>query len=245
MTKQTGPSLEWCVVRLSDDENWWVDEISDKENWDVEDLGIIDPKQFLHINELLDSMSEFGLDSQIVDDAFFTFEIKEEVKGGKIKLVRVRDSLLKAQDMLFALPDVLDEDKGPYADFLNHVSQIRVTMLNELIEFAEPYTQEEMEEVLSEKHNNDFLEGRRSHFSDELISILEFVPDGFAIDADLEEDDKEEGKEDDYSDLDTELVEVSDKEEKLLPDEDLKWEEEEEKEEETTPYEGGAPDEQV
>ena len=244
MTKQTGPSLEWCVVRLSDDENWWVDEISDKENWDVEDLGIIDPKQFLHINELLDSMSEFGLDSQVIDDAFFTFEIKEEIKGGKIKLERVRDSLLKAQDMLFALPDVLDEEKGPYADFLNHVSQIRVTMLNELIEFAEPYTQEEMEEVLSEKQNNDFLEGRRSPFSDELISILEFVPDGFAIDADLEVDDKEDDKEDDYSDLDAELVEVSDKEEKLLPDEDLKWDEEEEKEEEATPYEGGAPDEE-
>lgn len=242
MTKKTGPSLEWCVVRLSEDENWWVDEISDKENWDTENLGIIDPKQFLHINELLDSMSEFGLDSQLVDDAFFTFEIKEELKGGKIKLFRVRDSLLKAEDMLFALPDVLDEEKGPYADFLNHVSQIRVTMLNELIEFAEPFTQEEMEEVLSEKNNNDFLEGRRSHFSVELISILEFVPDGFAIDADLEVDEKSENG-DDYSDLDAELVEVSDKEEKLLPNEDLKWDEEEEKEKEATPYEGGAPDE--
>ena len=244
MTKKTGPSLEWCIVRLSEDENWWVDEISDKENWDVEDLGIIDPKQFLHINELLDSMSEFGLESQIVDDAFFTFEIKEEVKGGKIKLVRVRDSLLKAEDMLFALPDVLDEEKGPYADFLNHVSQIRVTMLNELIEFTEPYTQEEMEEVLSEKQNNDFLEGRRSHFSDELISILEFVPEGFATDADLEGDDKDEEAEEDYSDLDTELVEVSDKEEKLLPDEDLKWDEDDNKEEEVSSYEGGAPDEE-
>ena len=243
MTKKTGPSLEWCIVRLSEDENWWIDEISDKENWDVDNLGIIDPKQFLHINELLDSMNEFGLDSQLVDDAFFTFEIKEEVKGGKIKLVRVRDSLLKADDMLFALPDVLDEEKGPYADFLNHVSQIRVTMLNELIEFAEPYTQEEMEEVLSEKQNNDFLEGRRSHFSDELISILEFVPDGFAIDSDLEGEDSDEKEEEDYSDLDAELVEVSDKEEKLLPDEDLKWEEDE-KEEEVSSYEGGAPDEQ-
>ncbi len=242
MTKKTGPSLEWCIVRLSEDENWWVDEIRDKENWDADDLGIIDPKQFLHINELLDSMSEFGLDSQLVDDAFFTFEIKEEVKGGKIKLIRVRDSLLKAEDMLFALPDVLDEEKGPYADFLNHVSKIRVTMLNELIEFAEPYTQEEMEEVLSEKNNNDFLEGRRSHFSVELISILEFVPDGFAIDADLEVDEKAENGED-YSDSDTELVEVSDKDEKRLPNEDLKWDEEEEKEKEATPYEGGAPDE--
>jgi hypothetical protein len=220
-----------------------VSEISDKENWDIEDLGIIDPKQFLYINELLDSMNEFGLDSQIVDDAFFTFEIKEELKGGKIKLERVRDSLLKAEDLLFALPDVLDEEKGPYADFLNHISQIRVTMLNDLVDFSESYTQDEMEEVLSEKQNNDFLEGKRSHFSDEIISILEFVPEGYALDDDIKDEDGE-NKDDDYSDIEEELVEVSDKEEKLLPNEDLKWEEDEEKEEEATPYEGGAPDEE-
>ena len=220
-----------------------MSEISDKENWDIEDLGIIDPKQFLYINELLDSMNEFGLDSQIVDDAFFTFEIKEELKGGKIKLERVRDSLLKAEDLLFALPDVLDEEKGPYADFLNHISQIRVTMLNDLVDFSESYTQDEMEEVLSEKQNNDFLEGKRSHFSDEIISILEFVPEGYALDDDIKDEDGE-NKDDDYSDIEEELVEVSDKEEKLLPNEDLKWEEDEEKEEEATPYEGGAPDEE-
>ena len=214
--KKTGPRLDWCVDRLGKDENWWVESISDKENWDVEDLGIIDPKQFLHINELIDSMTEFGLDSQLIDEAFFTFEIAEEVKGGMIKLVR--------------------------ADFLNHISSVRVSMLNELIEFTDPYTQEEMEEVLAEKENNDFLEAKRSHFSEELLSILEFVPEGFAIDSDLEEDNENSSKkEEDYSDLETGLVEVSDKEEKLLPDEDLKWEEEER--EETTPYEGGAPDE--
>ena len=37
-------------------------------------------------------------------------------------------------------------------------------MLNDLIDFTEPYTQEEMEEVLAEKENNDFLEAKRSHF---------------------------------------------------------------------------------
>ena len=240
--KKTGPSLDWCIVRIGDDKNWWVYSISDNENWDVENLGIIDPKQFLHINELLDSMTEFGLESQFIDEAFFTFAIDSEKESGLVKLVRVRDSLLKAEDMLFALPDVLDEEKGPYADFLNHVSKIRVSMLNELIDFVEPYTLEEMEEVLAEKQNNDFLEGKRSHFSDELFSILEFVPEGFAIDADLEEDDNKNKEDEDYSDLDTELIEVSDKEEKLLPDSDLKWDEEEEKED-TTPYEGGAPDE--
>jgi len=241
--KKTSPSLDWCIVRCDDNNKWWVDSISDAENWDIENLGIIDPKQFIYINELLDSMTEFGLQSQLVDEAFFTFEISEEVPGKKVKLERVRDSLLKAEDLLFALPDVLDEEKGPYADFLNHVTQIRVTMLNDLIEFSEPYTIEEMEEVLSEKQNNDFLEGRRSHFSDELVAILEFVPDGFQIDSDLddEQDEDKEGEED-YSDLESHLVEVSDKDEKLLPDEDLKWEEED-REEEVTSYEGGAPDE--
>ena len=239
--KKTSPSLDWCIVRCDEKKKWWVDSISDNENWDIEDLGIIDPKQFLYINELLDSMTEFGLESQLIDEAFFTFEISEELKDEKVRLDRVRDSLLKAEDMLFALPDVLDEEKGPYADFLSHVSQVRVSMLNDLIEFAEPYTIEEMEEVLSEKLNNDYLEGRRSHFRDELIAILEFVPDGFELDSDLDEESSGEEKGEDYSDLDSELLDISDKEEKLLPDEDLKWDEEEEKEE-TTPYEGGAPD---
>ena len=238
--KKTSPSLDWCIVRCDEKKKWWVDSISDNENWDIEDLGIIDPKQFLYINELLDSMTEFGLESQLIDEAFFTFEISEELKGDKVRLDRVRDSLLKAEDMLFALPDVLDEEKGPYADFLSHVSQIRVSMLNELIEFAEPYTLEEMEEVLSEKLNNDYIEGRRSHFSDELIAILEFVPGGFELDSDLDEERDGDGEGEDYSDLDSELLDISDKEEKLLPDEDLKWDEEEK--EETTPYEGGAPD---
>jgi len=238
--KKTSPSLDWCIVRCDKKKKWWVDSISDNENWDIEDLGIIDPKQFLYINELLDSMTEFGLESQLIDEAFFTFEISDELKGDKVRLDRVRDSLLKAEDMLFALPDVLDEEKGPYADFLSHVSQIRVSMLNELIEFAEPYTLEEMEEVLSEKLNNDYIEGRRSHFSDELIAILEFVPDGFELDSDLDEERDGDGEGEDYSDLDSELLDISDKEEKLLPDEDLKWDEEEK--EETTPYEGGAPD---
>ncbi len=241
--KKTSPSLDWCVVRCDEEKKWWVDSISDSENWDIEDLGIIDPKQFLYINELLDSMTEFGLQSQMVDEAFFTFEITEELKKEKVRLERVRDSLLKAEDMLFALPDVLDEEKGPYADFLSHVSQVRVSMLNELIEFTEPYTMEEMEEVLSEKLNNDFLEGRRSHFSDELIAILEFVPDGFEIDADLDDDDDNEDNGEDYSDIDTHLIDISEKDEKLLPDEDLKWDDDEDREEEASPYEGGAPDE--
>ena len=107
--KKTGPSLDWCIVRLGDDNNWWVESISDNENWDLDDLGIIDPKQFLHISELLDSMTEFGLESQLVDEAFFTFEISEEIEGSLVKLIRVRDSLLKAEDCLLYTSDAADD----------------------------------------------------------------------------------------------------------------------------------------
>lgn len=240
--EKTGPRLDWCVVRLNEDGCWWVDEISDDVNWDVDGLGIIDPKQFLHMNELLDSMTEYGLEAEIVDDAFFTFEIAEEVKGGRTRLTRVRDSLLKAEDMLFALPDVMDEDKGPYADFLTHVTTLRVKMLNELIDFAEPFAIEEMEEVLGERQNNDFLAGKRTHFYEEVVSILEFVPEGYALDQDIGEEGDEEDEED-YSDLDTGSVETNEKEEeRMVRSEDLKWEEEESLSEEPAPYEGGAPD---
>jgi hypothetical protein len=136
----------------------------------------------------------------------------------------------------------MDEDKGPYADFLTHISILRVKMLNDLINFTEPFTLDEMEEVLAERYNNDYLEGRRTHFYIEVESILEFVPEGFALDHDIKDED-EEGKEEDYSDLDTSTVESGDKEEeKMLRTEDLKWVEEE-REKEPTRYEDSAPDE--
>ena len=58
--------LDWCNVRLGEDKNWWVNEISDNVNWDVDGLGIIDPKQFFHMNELLDSMTEYGLNNSFI-----------------------------------------------------------------------------------------------------------------------------------------------------------------------------------
>ena len=84
--KKTSPSLDWCVVRCDNESKWWVDSISDAENWDIEDLGIIDPKQFIYINELLDSMTEFGLQSQLVDEAFLPLRSPKKCQKKKSNL---------------------------------------------------------------------------------------------------------------------------------------------------------------
>lgn len=207
--------------------NWWIHEISDSVHWDADGLGIIDPRQFQYIIDLLEPLSDYGLQNELVDDAFYSFGIDKVEKDKTVLLKRVQDSILESEDPLFALPDVLDEEKGPYADLLDHITKLRVKMLNDLIDFAQILTVEELEEEIREAQNADFLEGRASHFFSELTAILEYIPEGFELDDDDESKPKseEEELEKDLADVDA----VTD--EKIEEDETMKWDEEEEEDE--------------
>lgn len=208
--------------------NWWIHEISDSVHWDADGLGIIDPRQFQYIIDLLEPLSDYGLQNELVDDAFYSFSIDKVEKDKTVLLKRVQDSILESEDPLFALPDVLDEEKGPYADLLDHITKLRVKMLNDLIDFSQNLTVEELEEEIREAQNADFLEGRVSHFFSELTAILEYIPEGFELDDYDESKPKSEDEEleKDLADVDA----VTD--EKIEEDETMKWDEEEEEEEE-------------
>ena len=41
---------------------------------------------------------------------------------------RVKDSLFESDEKLFALADTLDEENGPYADLLDHLTRGRVML---------------------------------------------------------------------------------------------------------------------
>ena len=225
MSKPTN-KLTWCKARLGEDMNWWIHEISDSVHWDADGLGIIDPRQFQYIIDLLEPLSDYGLQNELVDDAFYSFGIDKVEKDKTVLLKRVQDSILESEDPLFALPDVLDEEKGPYADLLDHITKLRVKMLNDLIDFSQNLTVEELEEEIREAQNADFLEGRVSHFFSELTAILEYIPEGFELDDYDESKPKSEDEEleKDLADVDA----VTD--EKIEEDETMKWEEEEEEE---------------
>lgn len=232
MSKPTN-KLTWCKARLGEDMNWWIHEISDSVHWDADGLGIIDPRQFQYIIDLLEPLSDYGLQNELVDDAFYSFSIDKVEKDKTVLLKRVQDSILESEDPLFALPDVLDEEKGPYADLLDHITKLRVKMLNDLIDFSQNLTVEELEEEIREAQNADFLEGRVSHFFSELTAILEYIPEGFELDDYDESKPKSEDEEleKDLADVDA----VTD--EKIEEDETMKWEEEEEEEEADEDYE--------
>lgn len=219
MAKATS-TLDWCIVRLGEDHNWWVDETSDPVRWDVDGLSIIDPRQLSHLIELVDPLRDYGFDQDIMERAFILFRIEKDLGGGKVRLKRTKESLFESEEKLFVLPDVLDEENGPYADLLDLLTRCRVKMLNDLFDFESKLTVDEVEDELREAQNSSFIEGRAVHAFEEITAILDFMPAGY------ESDDEKPAKSTEEDDDLPELDEAE--EEKLKNDESLKWDDDEE-----------------
>jgi hypothetical protein len=219
-------ALDWCVVRLGDDHNWWVAETSDPVRWDVDGLSIVDPRQVQHLIELVDPLRDYGFDQDIFEAAFIPFRIDKDLGSGKVRLRRMKESLFESDEKLFALPDVLDEENGPYADLLDHLTRCRVKMLNDLFKFEAKLSVDEVEDEIREDQNSSFIQGKAIHYFDELTAILDYMPAGY----DPDEETPAKGVEDESDDDDLPELDEAE-EEKLKNDETLKWDEDEEEEE--------------
>ncbi len=223
---KSSTTLDWCIVRLGEDHNWWVDEVSDPVRWDVDGLSIVDPRQVDHLIELVEPLRDYGFDQDIMEAAFISFRIERDLGDGRIRLKRFKDSFFESDEKLFILADTIDEENGPYADLLDHVTRCRVKMLNDLFDFEAKLTVDEVEEEIREEQNASFIEGKAIHAFEELTSILDYVPAGWDTDEDAaEKSSADEPDDDDLPELDEE------EEERLKNDESLKWDEEEEDEE--------------
>lgn len=221
---KSSPQLEWCIVRLGEDHNWWVEEVSDPVRWDVDGLSIIDPRQVQHIIELVEPMQEYGFDQDLMERAFIPFRIEKDLGHGRVRLVRVKDSLFESEEKLFALPDLLDEENGPYADFLDHITRLRVKALNDLFDFEQKLSIDEVEDEIREARNIDFMEGKAVHVFTEITAILDYTPAGWEGE---EEGERPVRKEDDLEGEDLPQLDEAE-EERLKNDQSLKWDEDEE-----------------
>lgn len=220
--------LDWCIVHLGEDLNWWVDETSDEIHWDVDALGIIDPRQLGHVLDLLEPLREYGYDPETAEGVFLTFRIDKEVKGHKVRLLRINESIFETEEQVFALPDMTDEDKSVYADFLDQISKARVKMLNDLIEFDQSLTVDELEEAIRERQNADYFEGRAVHPFNEITAILEYVPDGYELDIDEEPSNMGQGE--DLEDI-PDFEDEEEEDESIEEDETMRWDDDEDEEE--------------
>ena len=222
--------LDWCIVRLGEDHNWWVDEVSDPIRWDTDGLSIVDPRQAAHLIELCEPLRDYGFDQDLFEAAFIPFRIEKEAGKGRVRLKRVKDSLFDSDEKLFILADVVDDENGPFADLLDHLTRCRVKLLNDVFKFESKLTVDEVEDELREEQNASFIEGKAVHVFDELCAILDFTPAGF--DEDEDEADRAAASEDDADIDDADLPDVDDEDdESIKNDASLKWDEDEEEDE--------------
>jgi len=215
-------TLDWAIVRLGEDHNWWVAETSDPVRWDVDGLSIVDPRQLQHLIELVDPLRDYGFDQDVFEAAFIPFRIDKDLGNAKVRLKRVKESLFESDEKLFSLPDILDEENGPYADLLDHLTRCRVKLLNDLFNFESKLSVDEVEDEIREDQNSAFIQGKAVHTFEELTAILDYMPAGYDTDEEAPAKDVEDEGDDDLPELDEA------EEEKLKNDESLKWDEDEE-----------------
>ena len=215
-------TLDWCIVRLGEDHNWWVAETSDPVRWDVDGLSIVDPRQLAHLIELVDPLRDYGFDQDLFEAAFIRFRIDKDLGLGKVRLKRIKESLFDSEEKLFVLADVLDEENGPYADLLDHLTRCRVKLLNDLFAFEAKLSVDEVEDEIREEQNSHFIQGKAVHTFEELTSILDYMPAGYDTDEEAPAKGVEDEEDADLPDLDEA------EEEKLKNDESLKWDEDDE-----------------
>lgn len=235
--------LDWCIVRLGEDHNWWVDEVSDPVRWDTDGLSIVDPRQTAHLIELCEPLRDYGFDQDLFEAAFIPFRIEKEAAKGRIRLKRVKDSVFDSEEKLFLLADVVDDENGPFADLLDHLTRCRVKLLNDVFKFESKLTVDEVEDELREDQNASFIEGKAVHVFDELCAILDFTPAGF--DEDDDEGERTAASEDDAEIDDADLPDVDDEDDEAIKnDASLKWddEDEEKKDEDEKPKAEGDED---
>ena len=150
--------------------------------------------------------------------------MQQHLGGGKVRLKRVKESLFDSEEKLFCLADVLDEENGPYADLLDHLTRCRVKMLNDLFEFESKLAVDEVEDEIREEQNTSFIQGKAVHTFEELTAILEYMPAGYESDEEAPAKGVEDEDEGDVPVLD------EDEEEKLKNDDSLKWDDDEDEE---------------
>ena len=85
------------------------------------------------------------------------------------------------------MPNIFTGTGGGYAEFLDHISLLRIKYLNSVHKFAQQLTVNELEEEV-----RDSVESTGTlplHIFHEIASILEYCPAGFSVDDDGDEND--------------------------------------------------------
>lgn len=186
------PKFAWCIAHLGSDGNWWIKEVSEDRNWDFDVPSLLSPEQVKQIlGRSKAELEPYGISTDDWNAAFYRFRADKCLNDGCIRLVRTverfasektpKGSEKNEEDLLFALPNEVEEDRYPYVDFLDKLIKARTALLNEHINFVRKLSADEVKEMLDEMHRSLYFEGASLHVFREISDILNYIPSGFEL----------------------------------------------------------------
>lgn len=184
--------FEWCVAKLEPDFHWWIDETSEAAADGDGLVSVFDPKQVEFMLDLLDPLRKYGLQMGILEKAFLPLAIDKDLGNKRLRLVPSTESLASSDEKLFALPHLSDESYGGYAEFIDHISALRVKLLNDCCNFKQNLTIDELEEELRNLVESTGENDSPGHLFQEVLAILEYCPAGYEDVLEGEDDPTEE-----------------------------------------------------
>jgi hypothetical protein len=189
-----------CIAFLGDDLNWWVESLSDETHWETENLSLIDPHQLEYLGELLSPLREYGFQDEIWESAFCKFRIEKELPDKRVQLAAVDIDLADTREKLFLLPYARSDSNERYTELMEHLMQLRVGWLNRVFDLKQPLEVEDVELCFRDREREKYLNKSTVHVFEEVVSILEYIPDKLDSNEDdsddLEEDTEEDSEED-------------------------------------------------
>jgi hypothetical protein len=204
--------LTRCVAYLGDDSNWWVESFSDETHWESEGLSLVDPYQLEYLLELLSPLRECGFQDEVWENAFYKFRIEKELSNKSVQFVAIDVDLDDSIEKLFLLPYAYSDFSERYTELIEHLMQLRIKWLNRVFDLKQPLEFEDIEVYFRDQERKKHLNGSMLHVFEEIVSVLEYVPDGL------------DSSEDDSADLEEDEEEGVDGEEFELEEEDLEEE---------------------
>jgi hypothetical protein len=176
---------------LEDDGNWWIHETSDTVNCDTS-LGILDPKQVEHIGDMLAQLKTYGLDEEMVNGAFIPYGVDREMPKEMLRLRETKDNVLNPRNRIFCLPNIVDDRDGQFAEFIDHIIALRVKLLNASLDSTKAIDVEEVDDIIHGEQRKRYISGVRTHVFDEVMAVFDYVPEGYSLDGEIEDDGEEE-----------------------------------------------------
>jgi hypothetical protein len=118
--------------------------------------------------------------------------IDKEMPKEMVRPRETKDNILAPRGRIFCRPNSSGEHEGMFVEFIDHIMALRIKLSNASFDCKQPLNLAEIEDILHIEQEERYIPGIKTRAFDEIISILDYVPADYSLDATIEDEQNNE-----------------------------------------------------